>query len=239
MKDNLIKSNWPRFSRYQIKNGFIYPIKTSKFFKNNDPWENYWKTHKSNNQKNIIDELFNILKKVEQINEINLFDDNFLDIDIKLNNQIENLIIEWVNKYGLLGILHHNIKGITYCAMWYFFYDSLKTTPPKKRNFVLAPLTMSFNYSYGSWIFEKENFKLKNNNYKKFDINQARKLDKKKIDNKFISIQNYKDFYPTALEFDSLSHFNKSISVNLCNNFFGKIFLLILMKLMKIILVIH
>lgn len=222
MDNNLFKSNWPRFNKYEIKNGFILPTKNSKFINDSDPWKNYWGTNKINNN-NIIDELFVILKRAEILKEINLFDDNYVSKKFEITPDLEKLIINWVNKYGLLGIFHHNIKKITYSPIWYFIEDSYETVQSRKKNHILEPWIISFQYTYGSWILEKKTCDTKNKNYKKFDLYKKKRLAKKKVSDDFLS-EGKRNFFPTALEYDSLSHFNKSISIELCNNSYWKNF---------------
>ena len=224
MDNNLINSNWARFSSYEIKGGSIMPIKSSRFINESDPWKNYWKTSKTNQNDNIIDELFSILNEAEKSNEIHPFDDKYMKRKLETTPQLEKLIINWVNKYGLLGIFHHNIKKVTYSPMWYLFEDEFVTDKPRKKNHILKPLIISFEYIYGSWLFRSETCKIKNNNYEKYDLYKKKRLNKTRVDNQDLSLKNQKKFYPTALDYDSLSHINKSISLNLFNNSFWENF---------------
>ena len=223
MDNNLINSNWARFSRYEIKDACIMPIKSSRFINESDPWKNYWKTSKTNQNDNIIDELFSILNEAEKSNKIHPFDDKYIKRKFETTPLLENLIINWVNKYGLLGIFHHNIRKITYSPIWYFIEDKLETDPPRKKNHILEPWIISFEYTYGSWIFKKKNCNIKNKDYKKFDLYKKRSLAKKKVSDDYL-LGSKNNFFPTALEYDSLSHFNKSVSIELLNDSYWKNF---------------
>jgi hypothetical protein len=98
-----------KFSFYQIRDGYIIPspMATLEWY---DPWDNYQRGKQQKGNQPPYQSLFALLESFERSRPLRAH--NWMDSPKELPQDGPQRILDWCSKFGLLGLLPHNLRRI-------------------------------------------------------------------------------------------------------------------------------